>query len=88
MRLFAEFCPMRSRFSRGLRGAISIALAWSLRTGPARELIVSITYLVAVFSILVQGVNPRFISTQVGKRRDADDQQRLIYRELTSRHTA
>ena len=38
----------------GLRGALSIALALSLPGGPARELIVTATYLIAVFSILVQ----------------------------------
>lgn len=40
----------------GLRGGISIALALSLAAGPARDLIVSITYVVVVFSILVQGL--------------------------------
>jgi CPA1 family monovalent cation:H+ antiporter len=39
----------------GLRGGISIALALSLAAGPARDLIVGITYVVVVFSILVQG---------------------------------
>ncbi len=39
----------------GLRGGISIALALSLAAGPARNLIVGITYVVVVFSILVQG---------------------------------
>ncbi|HOP05903.1 MAG TPA: sodium:proton antiporter [candidate division Zixibacteria bacterium] len=40
----------------GLRGGISIALALSLAAGPERDLIVSITYVVVVFSILVQGL--------------------------------
>ncbi len=40
----------------GLRGGISIALALSLAAGEARDLIVSITYVVVVFSILVQGL--------------------------------
>ena len=40
----------------GLRGGISIALALSLSAGQARDLIVSITYIVVVFSILVQGL--------------------------------
>jgi len=39
----------------GLRGGISIALALSLAAGEARDLIVGITYVVVVFSILVQG---------------------------------
>lgn len=40
----------------GLRGGISIALALSLAYGEARDLIVSMTYIVVVFSILVQGL--------------------------------
>ncbi len=40
----------------GLRGGISIALALSLASGVARDLIVSITYVIVVFSILVQGL--------------------------------
>ncbi|MBI3771758.1 MAG: sodium:proton antiporter [Gammaproteobacteria bacterium] len=38
----------------GLRGAVSIALALSLPTGPYRDLIVAATYAVVVFSILIQ----------------------------------
>ncbi len=41
----------------GLRGGISIALALSLPPGKSRDLIVSITYVVVVFSILVQGLS-------------------------------
>jgi len=40
----------------GLRGGISIALALSLGLGPQRDLIVSITYIIVIFSILVQGL--------------------------------
>ncbi len=40
----------------GLRGGISIALALSLPAGPEREAILVITYVVVVFSILVQGL--------------------------------
>ncbi len=40
----------------GLRGGISIALALSLPTSDERDLIVAITYVVVVFSILVQGL--------------------------------
>lgn len=40
----------------GLRGGISVALALSLPAGEARDLVVSLTYLVVVFSILVQGM--------------------------------
>lgn len=40
----------------GLRGGISVALALSLPAGPERDLLVSITYCVMAFSILVQGL--------------------------------
>lgn len=40
----------------GLRGGISIALALSLAAGQARDVIVAMTYVVVIFSILVQGL--------------------------------
>lgn len=40
----------------GLRGGISVALALSLPKGDYRDLMVSITYIIVVFSILVQGL--------------------------------
>ena len=40
----------------GLRGGISLALALSLPAGPERDLILTITYIVIMFSILVQGL--------------------------------
>lgn len=43
----------------GLRGGLSIALALSLPTDMHRDLFVSITYVVVVFSILVQGLTIR-----------------------------
>jgi CPA1 family monovalent cation:H+ antiporter len=43
----------------GLRGGISVALALSLPPGPSRQLILSLTYAVVVFSILVQGLTIR-----------------------------
>jgi len=41
----------------GLRGGISVALALSLPAGPQRDIIVALTYMVVVFSILVQGLS-------------------------------
>ncbi len=41
----------------GLRGGISVALALSLPVGPYRELVLTLTYSVVVFSILVQGLS-------------------------------
>ena len=40
----------------GLRGGISIALALSLPPTPERDLILTVTYVVVVFSVLVQGL--------------------------------
>ena len=40
----------------GLRGGISVALALSLPPGQSRDAIITITYVVVVFSILVQGL--------------------------------
>ena len=41
----------------GLRGGISVALALSLPAGPEREVILTVTYVVVVFSIVVQGLS-------------------------------
>ena len=40
----------------GLRGGISIALALSLPPGPERDIIVAVTYVLVIFSIVVQGL--------------------------------
>ncbi len=40
----------------GLHGALSLALALTLPPGPARGLILSVTYAVVVFSVVVQGL--------------------------------
>jgi CPA1 family monovalent cation:H+ antiporter len=39
----------------GLRGGISVALALSLPAGRERDLVLAVTYMLVVFSILVQG---------------------------------
>ncbi len=41
----------------GLRGGISVALALSLPAGPERDTVLALTYVVVVFSILVQGLS-------------------------------
>jgi CPA1 family monovalent cation:H+ antiporter len=58
LRLRRELSPgvVRILTWGGLRGGISIALALSLPAGPERSVILSITYAVVVFSILVQGL--------------------------------
>jgi CPA1 family monovalent cation:H+ antiporter len=45
----------------GLRGGISVALALSLPFGAAREVVITMTYTVVVFSILVQGMTIKYL---------------------------
>lgn len=40
----------------GLRGGISVALSLSLPVGPERNIVLTITYVIVVFSIVVQGL--------------------------------
>ena len=58
LRRYREFSPHVIKILTwgGLRGGISVALALSLPAGTERETILSITYVVVIFSILVQGL--------------------------------
>lgn len=49
----------------GLRGGISVALALSLPAGDERILVVTLTYAVVVFSILVQGMSIGWVTQHV-----------------------
>ncbi len=51
----------------GLRGGISIALALSLPPGPERQLILTATYVIVIFSILVQGLTVSWIISKRGR---------------------
>lgn len=53
----------------GLRGGISVALALSLPDGPARDLIVNMTYIVVLFSIGVQGLSIGRVAELAGAKR-------------------
>jgi CPA1 family monovalent cation:H+ antiporter len=58
MERHASFAPGTIRVLTwgGLRGGISVALALSTPPGPQKDLIVTMTYFVVAFSILVQGL--------------------------------
>jgi CPA1 family monovalent cation:H+ antiporter len=45
----------------GLRGGISVALALSLPKGDERDVILAMTYIVVVFSIIVQGLTIKYL---------------------------
>ncbi|MFK7604020.1 cation:proton antiporter [Deinococcus sp. SM5_A1] len=48
----------------GLRGAISVALAFTVPAGPERDLFLVMTYVVVVFSIIVQGLTVGRLAAQ------------------------
>ena len=45
----------------GLRGGIAVALALSLPVGAEKDIIITMTYIVVVFSILVQGLTMKYV---------------------------
>ena len=58
LRFFRTFSPHVVKILTwgGLRGGISVALALSLPAGQERQIILTVTYMVVVFSIIVQGL--------------------------------
>ena len=73
MRLFRQFTPGAVTILTwgGLRGGISIALALSLPVGEVRDTLVTVTYVVVVFSILVQGLTIGKLIEKMSERSDA-----------------
>jgi CPA1 family monovalent cation:H+ antiporter len=52
----------------GLHGALSLALALTLPDGPARGLILSVTYAVVVFSVVAQGLTFPWLVSRIADR--------------------
>ncbi len=66
LKRFRTFSPRVIRILTwgGLRGGISVALALSLAKGETRDLFLTVTYIVVIFSIAVQGLTlKRFFKT-------------------------
>lgn len=63
-----DFSPYTRRLMiwGGLRGAISVALAFTVPAGPARDLFLVMTYVVVVFSIIVQGLTVGRLAGRAG----------------------
>jgi CPA1 family monovalent cation:H+ antiporter len=56
----------------GLRGGVSVAMALALPHGEARDVLVSVTYIVVVFSILVQGLTLGPVIRTIGRRAELE----------------
>ncbi len=74
--MWRDFLPFKTAFPLftwgGLRGGISIALALSLPGGPIKDVLVAATYVVVLFSVLVQGGTIKSLIRRVaGPARDA-----------------
>ncbi|MBT53541.1 MAG: sodium:proton antiporter [Mameliella sp.] len=54
----------------GLKGGISVALALSLPDGEWKPLILTVTYVIVVFSIIVQGLTVGKLASRVGREPD------------------
>ncbi len=58
----------------GLRGGISVALALSLPASPTRDLLLTMTYAVVIFSIVIQGLTiPRLLRRAVADQPEAPE---------------
>ena len=76
MRRFRRFSPgvVAILTWGGLRGGISVALALSLPDGDYRDTLVAVTYVIVVFSILVQGLTlGPLVRRKVGPRQEAGE---------------
>ena len=77
MRRYRSFSPMVITILTwgGLRGGISVALALSLPAGGPRDALVTVTYIVVAFSILVQGLSIGPLVRHARSRQESRSQQ-------------
>ena len=70
LRLRREFSPhvVKILVWGGIRGGISVALALSLPPSPMRDIVVAMTYVVVVFSIIVQGLTIGPVAKRLSQR--------------------
>lgn len=61
----------------GIRGGISIALALSVPSGPAKPAILAATYAVVLFSVIVQGLTLRYVAKRTVLSRNGKDPDSL-----------
>lgn len=76
---FFKFFGIKSAYTKGslivmvwggIRGGVSIALVLSMPEGPHKELLLEITYIVVMFSILVQGLTVGKLANRIfGKKK-------------------
>ena len=70
-----EFSPRVIRILTwgGLRGGISVALVLSLEPGLARDVFLTMTYLIVIFSIAVQGLTLKYLIRPITESPAADE---------------
>ncbi|MDN5395083.1 MAG: sodium:proton antiporter [Chryseobacterium sp.] len=86
----ARFMSLRTRFSPqtikvlvwgGIRGGVSIALAMSIPKSEYSEIILSITYCVVVFSIVVQGLTIAKVANPKAIAKEEEAQEAVVLDE-------